>query len=489
MNDRTDLTLASREGDLPVTRFAAPQQSLAGLDAQATASIIAAAADVALVIDAQGVIRDVSLANTELDLAGHQNWVGRNWSDVVTIESRPKVAALLRDADDDPGRQDRRWRHVNHPSKDGADVPVMYSAIRVGDPGRIVAFGRDMRALSSLQQRLVAAQQSVERDYLRLRAMETRYRLLFETVSEAVLVVDATTHKVLEANPAAAHATGLTLDDLVGRGFAECFDDESAQGLAGFIGGVRATGRADDVRLRLARGSEVSVAASLIRQENQSLLLVRLGRLPLQAGASEGGPRDTLLKVLESMPDAFAVTDRDGQILAANQAFVDLVQMVSSDQVRGQPLDRWLGRSGVDLSVLTTNLRRHGSIRLFATTIRGQLGASAEVEISATAVPDGDVPCYGFTIRDVGRRLTLDTRNRQELPRSVEQLTELVGRVPLKDIVSETTDLIEQLCIEAALQLTKGNRASASEMLGLSRQSLYVKLRRYGLNDGGSLDH
>jgi len=69
------------------------------------------------------------------------------------------------------------------------------------------------------------------------------------------------------------------------------------------------------------------------------------------------------------------------------------------------------------------------------------------------------------------------------LPRSTDEMTELVGRVPLKDIVRETTDLIEQLCIEAALELTGDNRASAAEMLGLSRQSLYVKLRRFGIGE------
>jgi DNA-binding NtrC family response regulator len=76
-----------------------------------------------------------------------------------------------------------------------------------------------------------------------------------------------------------------------------------------------------------------------------------------------------------------------------------------------------------------------------------------------------------------------DSRAGREMPRSVEQLTELVGRVSLKDLVRESTDLIERLCIEAALDLTGDNRASAAEMLGLSRQSLYVKLRRYGLGD------
>jgi DNA-binding NtrC family response regulator len=86
-------------------------------------------------------------------------------------------------------------------------------------------------------------------------------------------------------------------------------------------------------------------------------------------------------------------------------------------------------------------------------------------------------------VRDVGSRLGVAQRTAPPLSRSVEQLTELVGRVPLKGIVRETSDIIERLCIEAALELTQDNRASAAEMLGLSRQSLYVKLRRYGLGD------
>ena len=69
----------------------------------------------------------------------------------------------------------------------------------------------------------------------------------------------------------------------------------------------------------------------------------------------------------------------------------------------------------------------------------------------------------------------------KELSSSVEQLTERIGHVALKELVREATDVIEKLCIEAALERTGDNRASAAELLGLSRQSLYVKLHRYGL--------
>jgi DNA-binding NtrC family response regulator len=71
----------------------------------------------------------------------------------------------------------------------------------------------------------------------------------------------------------------------------------------------------------------------------------------------------------------------------------------------------------------------------------------------------------------------------RDVPRSVEQMAELVGRVSMKTLVRETTDLIEKLCIEAALRITRDNRASAAEMLGLSRQGLYAKMRRYGVGD------
>jgi DNA-binding NtrC family response regulator len=98
-------------------------------------------------------------------------------------------------------------------------------------------------------------------------------------------------------------------------------------------------------------------------------------------------------------------------------------------------------------------------------------------------VDQGPATAFGFTIRNVGRRLGAERKAVMELPRSVEQLTELIGRVSLKELVRESTDMIERLCIEAALEVTGDNRASAAEMLGLSRQSLYVKLRRYGLGE------
>jgi transcriptional regulator PpsR len=433
------------------------------------------------------VIRDLAFNSEELAKEGYKDWLGQPWAETVTAESRPKIEALLRDAGAANGST---WRHVNHPSPRGADVPVLYSAIKVGKTGRVIAVGRNLRPIAILQQRLVEVQQSLERDYARLRHAETRYRLLFQMASEAIVIVDAVSDKVLEANPSALRLLEGSPKQFTNKPFVEAFDAASARTLNALLNKVRNAGHADEARLRLRNGKlPVVLSVSLFQQEKDAQFIARL--MPVErAGSAEAMATGTsaVMRALAGSPDGFVVTDADGRLLSANRSFLDVVQCAAEEQVRGKSLSQWLGRPGADLGVLLANLRQHGSVRLFATTLRGDLGMSTEVEISAVAVPDTDEPVLGFVIRSVGRRLPVGAAAERDLPRSPEQLTELIGRVPLKDIVRETTDVIERLCIEAALQLTSDNRASAAEMLGLSRQSLYLKLHRYGLGelDGGS---
>jgi transcriptional regulator PpsR len=336
----------------------------------------------------------------------------------------------------------------------------------------------------NLQQRLVSAQLSMERDYWRLRHVETRYRLLFQDTAQAVLILEATTEKLEEANPAALKLIGAKAQR-AGWTLADSLDAPSMAAMTQLLARLRANGRSEPVSVRLmdSPDEELMASVSLFRQENSTHLLIRLTPARDAGQGQELGEQKLLLKVMESAPDAFVVTDLGGKILTVNRAFLELAQLANDELAKGESLEKWLGRSGVDLNVLIANLKQRGAVRLFATKMRGEFGSTSDVEISAVSVTAGDLPCLGFTIRDVGRRLTGEAQAAKELPRSAGQMTELVGRVHLKDILRETTDLIERLCIEAALELTWDNRASAAEMLGLSRQSLYVKLRRFGIGD------
>ncbi len=466
--------------------FSQVEQNLSDLDASAVAALLATAADITLVLDADGSIRDMAFGDETLATELGVGWIGQHWSATVSEESRPKVAALL--APRLPGAM--RWRQMNHPLPEGGTMAISYASHALpahgSRPARWVAFGRDQRVTTALQQRLVEAQLSVERDYARFRQAELRYRQLFQMAGEAVLVVDATTGRVLEANPAAATMLATAADKLVGQVFPLGLTARSSKLVATLLATARRTGRADPASAELAdsRGA-VQVSATLLHQDQAHLLLVRLSRSDSLQAQVHGPESAMLLQLAHGAPDGLVVTDLDGLVQAANAEFVNLCQMAGEEQMRGQSLERWLGRTDVDLGVLLSNLRQRGAVKLFATTLRGEFGARTEVEISAVTVTRSDPMLLGFTVRDVGRRLQPEAGAAQVLPRSVNQLTELVGRVPMKDIVGETTDLIEKRCIEAALELTRDNRASAAEILGLSRQSLYVKLRRYGLGDLG----
>ena len=468
-----------------MTGFSAPAQSFGRLDPASTAALLAAASDLALVIDREGIICDLAVGSDDLssDLAGHRSWIGRPWVDTVTVESRPKIEALLKEA---AAGRSSRGRQINYPSPQRADVPILCSAVRASEEGRIVAFGRNLQPVSVLQRRLVEAQQVLERDYARLRHVESRYRLLFRISTEPVLIVDAAGSRIVEANPAAFELFGSDTAQLADRPLARIFESDSAERIRDLLATVRAAGRADDVRARLeGRTDDLLVSAHLFRQEGSPCFLVRLTRIAPDSALGTI-PKMTwkLLKLVDKAPDGFVVTDADGQILSANAAFLDMAQLPDGFHALQERLDRWLGRAGVDLDILIANLRERGAVRLFASTLQGDLGGDLAVEVSAAAVMNGERQCFGFVIRNVARRVKLDPRVGPELPKSVEHLTELVGRISLKELVREATDVIERLSIEAALQLTGNNRAAAADMLGVSRQSLYVKMRRYSLAEG-----
>ena len=382
--------------------------------------------------------------------------------------------------------QPTRGRHVNHPLAQSESLAVMYSVVQLGTGGPLVAIGRDMRSLAGLQQRLVDAQHALERDYWRLRSVETRFRLLFDMASEAIVVVDVGTARILEANPAAVEFFGLPERRLLGQTFPFGLPDKSQRELQSLMGRVQSSGRGDEVKVRGGPGKgDLHIDVRLLRHDDEQLLLVRMRRHDVNRPGVDGARALALTLAAERMPDGLLLTDTDGRVLTANAAFINLVQLASEEPLRGESLARWLGRPGVDLNVMLATLRQQGSVRLFATALRSEQGAEAEVEISAVSLPELDPPALAFLVRHVGRRLSVASHSVKTAPRSVEQLAQLVGRMPLKDLVRESSDLIERLCIEAALQLTQNNRASAAEMLGLSRQSLYVKLRRFGMIDSG----
>lgn len=448
----------------------------AGLGGEAAATLAAASADIALVLSLDGRILDVSFRDRSLKGWRLEQWPERLWLDTVTGESRDKVGELLRDAAHWPVTPARQ---VNHAAPGHRDLPVAYRLVSFpGWPHRL-ALGEDLRPMAEMQQRFVRAQVEMEKDFRKLRDLESRYRVLFFLAPGPLLVVDGSTLKVLDANESAEQLFGRPVRKLAGSPLPGLFDKASQAALTDMLG-AGADPKAAGLAARVADGAAVEIRVTPFREFGRTNLLVLLAPSGGQALPAVAAVAERARAAVEALPDGMVLVEGGGAILDANPAFLDLARAVSLERVRGRSLDNWLGGSSVDVQVLMANLREHGVVRRFSTVVRDELGGIEPVEVSASVAPSRDGPVYAFAIRESARGTEAAP---SAMPYTAPQFTDLVGRVPLKDLVRDTADIIEKMCIEAALKLTDNNRASAADMLGLSRQGLYIKLKRFGIAD------
>lgn len=465
-------------------QFKSLKKSFGDLESGATARLIASMADLALIVEADGSIRDVSFSNDDFERYGCADWVGKRWQDVVTVESEPKVDAMLSSA---KTKADKEWRQINHPMSDDQDLPIRYKVIRIKNDKPLIAIGRDMLALAVQQQKLVAAQAQIDREYARSIQTETRYQALFRFSSEAVLILNASNLEVLDANQACVNLFANGSRQLVGRRFGELLADDSHALLDALLVQARTELRTLPAELQFARNDRpLRVHIGVFRDRQRLNYLVRLAD-PLAVPTTEQERTDFARRdsLIEALPDGFVVLDAEQRVVSANVAFLDMAQLATAEQCIGQPIRQWLGRSGIDADILFANLHENEAISRYKMVLQGAYDGEAEVELSGVVILDGEAAYYGLIIR---REQAPEINGLRMLPagQSVEQLRGLVGRTPLRELVRQTTDVVERMCIEAALELTGDNRASAAEMLGLSRQSLYHKLRRHHL--GGHSD-
>ncbi len=422
-----------------------------------------------------GVIQDVVLAN-DVSTETVEAWRGRPWFETVAEAGGGKVLRMVEDARESGISA---FRQVDQRFPSGLELPMEYTTVRLGGKAGLIAIGRNLKAVAELQSRLISAQQAMEQDYWKLREVETRYRMLFDASNEAVLLLSADLLRIVEANPAAIRMSGLVR----GRDLLPEMAAEEREPFQAMLLRVRQNGRAPGTLVHLGPAREAWIArASLLPSEPGPVFMVQLapaGTNQLPDRVPEHRSEQTALDgFVDRLPDAFIVIDREGVIRRANRAFLDLVQVGAEGAVLGERLGRWLARPGADLSVLLANLHRHGSVRLFATAIQGELSGETEVEVSAVGNPAGRADYVALLIRDVGRRL-VPTEDTASVQSALAAIIEQTGKTSLRVLVRDAVGLVERHYIGAALQLSEGNRTAAAELLGLSRQGFYKKLAQY----------
>lgn len=445
--------------------------------------IVATASDVAIVVTLDGTIETIVVNPLNQTIGKLDHWINRDISDFLAEDSRSRFEATL-----DEFRKGQvtsaKSVEINHYDNATWDFPIRYTFHVTGKDNTLLMLGRDLRPIAELQQRLVRAQLALEKDYESQRDFETRYRVIMEAVRDPLVLIDTTNGKVLDVNSAAAQLLGSDGDGLLGTDVGKLLQPTTSGNTLEMLTDAATGEDATVLSFRSPEGRSVAVEPTMFRAGGDRILLCRVGSEagPISAGIEIG---DALTNLFKLGVDAVVFTDEKGVVRAANDTFLDQCDATAQADVKGRSFGDFLARGNIDLKVLLESAQRTGKMRMYASQIAGMHGSKLPVEISTTYLPDGGRTRFAFVIRD-----TIGSDVMREAPalatgseEHMRNVVDLVGASPLKDIVSATTDVIEKMCIQAAVEMTGNNRVAAAEMLGLSRQSLYVKLRKYGLID------
>ncbi len=442
--------------------------------------IIAEVADLGIVISDSGIVLSVLVSPTNEAFQKLERWENKDIRSALTIESVSKFDSRLAAFLD--GASPIRPVELNHSDDVGRwEFPVRYSFHRIGPDGAILMLGRDLRPIAEMQQQLVKAQLALERDYEVQREYDTRFRVLMDSTSDAVIFASVQTGEITEANPAAASLLGRSREDLIGTAIALCFEGRKRGDLIDSLTTQAISDRDDPVKTVLrGNGQAVNLLPTLFRAAGERVLLCRIAPLD-----EKNMRADNLTQNVKSLyvngPEAIIFTSDAGDVLSANDAFLDLIDVAHDVNLRGRNLSDYLQRGSVDLKVMMENAGRTGRMRIYTTKIAGEYGSPRSVELSVTKLQAGQHTVFGFVVRDANHAETSRNPAKAGDDESMQSVVELVGSATLRDIVAETTNVVEKMCIETALELTMNNRVAAAEMLGLSRQSLYVKLRKFDI--------
>lgn len=424
---------------------------LSGLAPELAAALVSLTSDIALVIGGDGVIRNVAVSDAGPGQSA-SGWVGRPWIETVTGDTRRKIELLLKEVDD---AGVARRREVNHPSAGGADIPMSYTALRLGLNGPVIAVGRDLRAVAAIQQRFIDAQQEMERDYWKLRRAQASQRLLGQVAHDAVMVVDATSLLPLECNAAAIGLFGP-----VGARLPAVIEE--------LLTMARSSDRTAEVRTRFPSTGEgatmMDISAAPFRTRVQGDVLQRL--LVRARGVD---PVDELAEL-----EAVVITDSSGRVLMASPAFVAMCQGLDEASVSRRALVDLLGDPQRQLAAVLAEVRRDGLSHCAKAHIGVSGCAQFVVDVSAALLTDGDQECIGITLRRA------KDSPPESLPMALQRLVERVGQIPLAEILRQATELAERHAIDSALRHAANDPRVAAAFLQIDQDELSERIQRLG---------
>ena len=291
-------------------------------------------------------------------------------------------------------------------------------------------------------------------------------------------------------NASAAQLLGSKVDTLNGNSFAQIFEGRRKEEMMDALEAAAAAEGQQSIDVVARRsGVELSLTPEYFRAAGELFLLCRITS-PGEPSEGSGDNAHTMSALFAASSDGMVLTDAKGVVHDVNEAFLVMTDAARLRDVKERSLAEFLVRGTVDLKLMIDAAVKSGRMSHYSAQINSVVGNRLTVDISVAQLrQSGRDAGFGFIIRDV-TPMSSETEAAPGMMTedAMKNVMDLVGTASLKELVSATSDVVEKMCIETAVKLTNNNRVAAAEMLGLSRQSLYVKLRKHGMIDSSVED-
>ncbi len=463
------------EGELKIVDQAPSKQN----ELRRYANLIPYLGDINIVVATSGCILQINTPS-ESPLGNLSHWTKKNINDFLTIESKEKLDAHLTSLSDITKTVTKPFE-LNHISSGTGEFPVRYKGFKMSNTDTVLLVGHDLTPVAEIQKKFVNSQLALEREYTRFRSYETRYKALVEFTTDPMILIDGFSGSILEINPPGNQMFHLKKDKLVGQKLEKFVNWDETVKLLEVLKTDAVANVTRALSLKVHNHSQmVKIQSIMFRAENDLCLMLKL--IPMNERISTANEFPEILKkYYENTKDSIVFTDKAGIIKHSNDSFLSLCSLGSDQLILGRSFSDFLARGIIDLKVLIDAAWENGTTMPFTTQLVSSYDVKTNIEITGTKASNeyGDYVC--FLIRYSPNSTKQRTNDTVVSEQATQKIMKLVGSAPLKELVADTNDIVEKICIETALKMTKNNRVATAEMLNLSRQSLYVKLRKYNL--------
>ena len=379
---------------------------------------------------------------------------------------------------------DEKIREGNHQSGSvsGHDIQIEQAEARTEE------------ANTRTEQAELRSEQAEARSVQAILASEVRYRRLFETAQDGILILDAETGQVVDANPFMKDLLGYSQEEFLGKKLWEIGPFKGAAASKITFTGLQSKDRIryEGLPLETKDGRRVEVEfisnAYLVDQKKLIQCNIRDMTEPQKAEAR-------FRRLVDSNAQGVIFWNKQGKIIVANDAFLRLVHYTREDLEAGRI--NWLVLTPLEYAELDRRaleqIAANGACAAYEKEFIRKDGLRVPILLVAAAFEDNPDEGVCFVL-DLTERKKLEEQFRQS--QKMEAIGQLAGGV-----AHDFNNILAVIQLQADLMKTNGDPslaqlefaeeigAAAQRAAGLTRQLLLfsrketLQLRDLDLND------